>query len=93
MYRKEFLDMAEKCICNNREIQYGTPEDNFAIIAEYWNTYLKRKYSATFDINSYDVALMMTLFKLARLTSGDFKEDSIVDAIGYLACAGEVNKQ
>ena len=28
--------------------------------------------------------------KLARISSGGYKEDSIVDAIGYLALASEI---
>lgn len=37
-----------------------------------------------------DVGLMMALFKIARIQTGSFKEDSFVDACGYLACAGEI---
>ena len=37
-----------------------------------------------------DVAVLMTLLKIARIADGNFKADSYVDAIGYLACGGEI---
>lgn len=45
MNRKECLEEAKKCVCTNRNNQYGEPEDNFKIISEYWNLYLKGKKS------------------------------------------------
>lgn len=33
---------------------------------------------------------MMALLKIARIAGGKFKADSYVDAIGYMACAGEI---
>ena len=33
---------------------------------------------------------MMALLKIARIAGGRFKTDSYVDAIGYMACAGEI---
>jgi hypothetical protein len=33
---------------------------------------------------------MLAQMKIARLSSGGYKEDSIVDAIGYLALASEM---
>ena len=32
---------------------------------------------------------MMALLKIARISSGTDKEDSFIDACGYMACAGE----
>ena len=34
MTRKEFLAEAEKCVCSDRNLQYGEPEDNFSDIAK-----------------------------------------------------------
>lgn len=34
MTRAETLDAAKACVCQNREMEYGSPEDNFRIIAE-----------------------------------------------------------
>lgn len=81
--RESLLDGAYKCICCDRNKQYGSPEDNFGIIARYWKEYLG------VDITAMDVGVMMTLFKIGRMQSGGYKPDNFVDAIGYLACAGE----
>ena len=82
--REAYLDKAKQCICGKRQEEYGTPEDNFNVIGLYWSAYLGRKITAR------DVANMMCLFKLGRITSGKGTEDSYVDLIGYAACAGEI---
>lgn len=35
MTRKEILAEAEKCVCSDRNLQYGEPEDNFNTIAKF----------------------------------------------------------
>lgn len=84
MTRAEILDEAKKCVCEDRESQYGSPEDSFKLIAELWSSYLD------YAISPVDVAIMMALLKLARIASGRFKADSYIDACGYIACAGEI---
>ena len=79
--REDILKEARQIVCNDRNTQYGEPEDNFACIAEFWSVY------TGLELKSYDVALMMVLFKMARLISGSYKHDSVVDLIGYAACA------
>lgn len=41
----------------------------------------------------HDVAMMMALLKIARIKTGAFKEDSFVDAAGYIACGYEIVMQ
>lgn len=84
MTRDGCLKEAEKCVCHDRESQYGSPEDNFATIAKYWSFYLDK------EIDAKDVAALMALMKMARIQSGRFKADSYVDACGYLACGCEI---
>lgn len=93
MTREQFLDEAKKCVCTDREGQYGTPEDNFGTIAEFWDSYLKsvlnlHEYDSLLD--STDVAAMMALLKIARISTGKPKVDNWVDLIGYAACGGEI---
>jgi len=88
MNRGEILQTAEKYVNGDREQQYGTPENNFSIIAEYWNTYLDNKGNP--QIDAHDVAVMMCLLKIARITSGQKKDDNYIDLAGYAACAGEI---
>lgn len=85
--RKKVLDKAINIVCKDRNLQYGEPENNFDVIAQYWNCYLMYSGHDGF-LSSRDVAMMMALFKIGRETTSH-KEDNIVDAIGYLACAEE----
>ena len=85
MTRKEILTEAEKCVCSDRNRQYGEPEDNFLEIAKLWSAYLD------IDIGAEDVAIMMCLFKVARLKGSCYQgKDSWIDLIGYAACGGEI---
>lgn len=88
MKRAEILDTAKKCVCGQREQDYGKPEDNFQIIADLWNAYLKQPLDSL--INAGDVAMMMALMKIARIRTGTATEDSFVDLAGYAACGGEI---
>lgn len=93
MTREQFLDEAKKCVCTDREGQYGAPEDNFGTIAEFWDSYLKSALNLhEYDsiVNSVDVAVMMALLKIARISTGKQKVDNWVDLIGYAACGGEI---
>ena len=83
--RAEILHEAEKCICGQREQDYGSPEDNFSIIAGLWT-----KYTGT-EITALDVAMMMCLLKIARIKNGGGTGDSFVDLAGYAACGGEIH--
>lgn len=84
MNRTEILKKANECVMGDREQDYGSPEDNFDIIAKLWSTYLD------FDITAVDVAMMMSLLKVARVKSGRLHEDNFIDLAGYAACAGEI---
>lgn len=39
--RETILSEVKKIICDDRNEQYGEPEDSFEKIADYWTTYLK----------------------------------------------------
>ena len=90
--RADILHAAEKCVCGQREQDYGTPEDNFETIARLWEIYLRR---ACMDeaggvyIDANDAAMMMALLKIARIAAGGGKADSWIDLAGYAACGAE----
>lgn len=89
--RADILHAAEKCVCGQRETDYGTPEDNFKAIAELWEAYLNK--ACTRDVNvrveAKDVAAMMALLKIARIAAGGGKANSWIDLAGYAACGAE----
>jgi hypothetical protein len=84
MTRKETLSAAEKCVCGDREQDYGTPENNFSKIAKLWSAYTGSEYTAV------DVAMMLALLKIARVASGKVKADNFIDLAGYAACGAEI---
>ena len=84
--RKSILAEAERCVCTDREAQYGSPENNLSLIARLWREYLDTDK----PITAHDVAIMMALLKIGRIASGQVKEDNYVDLAGYAACAGEI---
>ena len=91
LIRESVLEDAKQCVCKDRNNIYGGPEDNFSCIAKFWNIYLNNLGNDV-SLSPKDVAIMMTLFKLARLTTANsYHRDSWVDAIGYLACGSEID--
>lgn len=91
LIRESVLEDAKQCVCKDRNNIYGGPEDNFSCIAKFWNIYLNNLGNDV-SLSPKDVAIMMTLFKLARLiTANSYHRDSWVDAIGYLACGSEID--
>ena len=92
MKRNEILEAAAKIVTGGRNKQYGEPEDNFAVIAEYWSTYLSQHNGGrVILLTPMDVAIMMALFKIGRITTAvEFTADSYVDCSGYAAIAGEI---
>ena len=84
--RKRVLSEAEKCVCGHREQDYGTPEDSLQKIGTFWTAYLN--YAVKIDAE--DVAAMMALLKIARISENPEHMDSWVDLAGYAACGGEI---
>ena len=85
------LDEARRTINGERQDQYGKPEDCFALIAEYWTTYLESKglMAEGPAVGEGDVAMMMVLFKIAR-EAHSHKRDNIVDLCGYAGIYGDM---
>ena len=92
MTRAEMLEKAKSIVTGEREGQYGSPEDNFKVITQYWSIYLWGKYGEDFSesLTARDVADMMMLFKIGRLTTGSGTADSYIDIAGYAACGAEL---
>ena len=103
MKRSETLDTAKEYVCKDREERYGSPEDNFGLIAKFWDMYIDEKLEIAGKQNKYkdgdikthnlvaeDVANMMGLLKLARIMTGKANPDNYIDFAGYIACACEI---
>jgi len=90
--RGKILDEVWTIINGERQDQYGNPEDSFSMIADLWNSYLVKKDGELGILYPKDVAIMMALLKIARETH-QHKRDNLLDAIGYLALAADMDGQ
>ncbi len=94
MNRSELLEQAEKIVNGHREDEYGSPERNFQTIAQLWGAYINAACinGTDFDfcLTEEDVAALMILMKVARISSDRQHLDSWVDIAGYAACGGEI---
>jgi len=82
--RSGVLAEADTLINGERQKHYGTPQENFAAIAQMWSAYLGTSVSPA------DVCNLMACLKIARLRNGAHR-DSSVDGCGYLALGHELD--
>ena len=83
--RTEILDTAKQYVNKDRASEHGDMESNLTTIAELWGVYLER------HVDPSDVAVMMTMLKIARIKSNPRNADNWLDACGYMACGGELS--
>lgn len=86
--RSDILDQAKTIITKDRAATHGDAEDSFARIADAWSWWLKDRLEGPID--TYDVAMMMTLFKIARAKGNPTNSENPIDGCGYLALAAEM---
>lgn len=84
--REKTLETAKTMVMGQREQDYGSPENNFKIIADLWSDYLGQ------PITPLDVSMLMILLKVARIKSGGGTGDNFVDIAGYSACGAEIRE-
>lgn len=82
--REQIVMAALSAINGDRDLQYGTPENSFTEIAKLWSAYLDMQ------ITPEQTAIMMALFKIARIKTGVNKDDNFIDGCGYMAIAAEL---
>lgn len=86
MKRTDILEAANTAVTIDRNATHGDAENNFGLIAAYWSAHLGSPVSAS------DVAIMMTLLKLARAKGNRTHIDNYIDAAGYVAIGGEIGQ-
>jgi len=72
----------------SRESEYGSPAACFGRTASMWNAALDTKLKH--PLSAADVAILLALLKLARLSETPDHSDSQVDLAGYAALMSEV---
>jgi hypothetical protein len=86
--RSYVLRTAEEHVNGKRNVEYGDPISDFRTTAELWETYLLRtiEHRGVLGIKPHDVAAMMMLLKVSRISWSPEVEDHWIDAAGYAAC-------
>ena len=72
--RSGVLSEADTLINGERQKHYGTPQENFAAIAQMWSAYLG------ISVSPADVCNLMACLKIARLRNGAHRDSSVTDA-------------
>ena len=84
MKTKEFLSTSINLVEGDRQKDYGDKVKNHTNIAKLWSAYLD------INISPHDVAIMMSLLKVARTKLGEVSKDTYIDMSAYSAIAGEI---
>jgi hypothetical protein len=84
MDRKEILEEATHLIYNDRQADYGTPQENHDSIAKLWRVVLGN------TVEPWQLELGMNQVKVARLVQSPEKLDGWVDGAAYMAIGGEL---
>lgn len=86
-YRVEALREAARITTQDRNVNYGGPEENFTRTAKIWSVILG------IEIDNEQVAMMMVGLKMARFANkAGFQADTWIDIAGYAGCGYEVGK-
>ncbi len=84
--RSKLLHEAEQLVNGDRNNAYGPPNQDFQRTADLWSIYLDGRRI----IEAHDVAIMMSLLKISRLSWSPDNRDSWVDLAGYASCGWDI---
>jgi hypothetical protein len=93
MKAQQNLDTAAELVGGDRAKQHGDARRLHEQVARLWREYLDDGGPVRVDIDAADVLAMLALLKLARTQHGEFNRDDWVDALGYVALAGQVAEE
>ena len=84
--RTRMLHQAEQLVNGDRNNAYGPPDQDFERTAIMWTTYMNGRRI----FEAHDVAAMMILLKISRLSWSANKTDNWIDIAGYAACGYDI---
>ena len=86
--RSRLLELAAQAVDGPRNAQYGDPIQDFLRTAGFWQLYLAGiiEKRGSLELLPHDVAAMMSLLKVSRITWSPEVEDHWMDLAGYAAC-------
>lgn len=83
--RTILLAEALRLIVGDRNNTHGEPTQDFTRTAKLWNAYLEGRT----QLEAHDVAVLMCLLKISRISWSPDHRDNWVDLAGYAACGYE----
>ena len=86
------LDEAKGLVYGDREEEYSHPAVDFERIARFWRAYFQAQGQGAVNIGAEDVAKLMILLKISRLTNS-YHHDSVVDIAGYALCLARLEEK
>lgn len=89
MTRTDLLAAVAQAVTADRQATHGRTEDSFQNIAAMWTVYLRQRFGCG-SLEPHDVAAMMVLLKVARVSANPGHDDNWVDVAGYAACGCEL---
>jgi hypothetical protein len=93
--REDILMEANRLVNGARNNEYGNPIADFERTADFWTIYLQGAREAREGwpvLMPHDVAIMMILLKISRITWTPSKRDHWVDIAGYAACGADCSE-
>lgn len=90
--RASLLDEAKELVTGPRNNQYGPPNQDFKRSADALSAMGYRKLTPTGEavvLESHDIAVILAMVKISRITWTPSKRDSWTDLAGYAACGYE----
>lgn len=88
---RRLLEEAAEIISVDRAATHGKAENSFAAIAGIWGWWLNTRPPG--PLTAMDVAVMMDLFKTARIANNPKHRDNWLDKAGYSALGFEIATQ
>jgi hypothetical protein len=88
MNAKTVLEIARSLVTGDRAQSHGDMKQNMNQAARLWTVHLNGRSLLTAE----DVAIMMALLKISRISSGQHNDDNYIDLAGYAAIAGQVSE-
>ena len=88
MNRSDILNTAREYITKDRAATHGEAEDSFDAISSGWQWWMEVRRPG--PLCAFDTAMMMVIFKAARMAGNQAHIDNAIDLCGYAALAGEI---
>lgn len=88
----EYLQTAAALVGGQRNETHGDKEECFGRMASMLDAYIAIRRFPGSPIEAWETAIIMQLWKIARMHSGAYNPDDFIDNCGYAGCAAELSE-